>query len=54
MRSDELNISKELIYQTLLEDLWKKMICAKFIPHWLMEPEVRKTHILPRLYSDLS
>jgi transposase len=33
MLSDELNINKETIRQILHEDLRKRKICAKFVPH---------------------
>jgi hypothetical protein len=31
--SDDLNIKKEMIREILHEDLGKRKICAKFIPH---------------------
>jgi hypothetical protein len=37
MMSDELNINKEIIRQILHEDLWKRKICTKFVPHSLTE-----------------
>jgi hypothetical protein len=33
MMADELNINEETIHQILHEDLWKKMICTKFVPY---------------------
>jgi hypothetical protein len=35
MMTDELNMNKETIYQMLHEDLRKRRICAKFVPHKL-------------------
>jgi transposase len=37
--SDELNINTEMIRQILHEDLWKKKICAKFVPHSLTDEQ---------------
>jgi hypothetical protein len=33
--ADELNMNKETIHQILHEDLRKKKMCAKFVPHRL-------------------
>jgi hypothetical protein len=35
MMLNELNIYKETIRQILQEELWKREICAKFVPHFI-------------------
>jgi hypothetical protein len=42
MMADELNINKEMIHQIFHEDLWRRKICAKFIPHRLMDEQKHK------------
>jgi hypothetical protein len=39
MMSNELNINKETIRQILHEDLRKRKICAKFVPHSLTDEQ---------------
>jgi transposase len=39
MMSDELNINKETVRQILHEDLRKRKICAKFVPHRLTDEQ---------------
>jgi hypothetical protein len=40
--SDELNINKETIPQILHEDLRKRKICAKFVPHSLTDEQKQR------------
>jgi hypothetical protein len=42
MMSDELDINKELIRQTHHEDLRKRKICTKFVPHSLTDEEKQR------------
>jgi hypothetical protein len=37
MMADELNINQEMIHQILHEDLRKRKIGGKFVPHRLMD-----------------
>jgi hypothetical protein len=39
MMADELNISKETTRQILHEDLQKRKMCAKFVPHRLTDQQ---------------
>jgi hypothetical protein len=42
MMLDELNINKETIRQILHEDLRKRKICAKFVPHSLRDEQKQR------------
>jgi histone-lysine N-methyltransferase SETMAR len=42
MMSDKLNINKETIRQILHEDLRKRKICAKFVPHSLTDEQKQR------------
>jgi transposase len=42
MMLDELEINKETILQILHEDLRKRMICAKFVPHSLTDEQKQR------------
>jgi predicted nuclease of restriction endonuclease-like RecB superfamily len=42
MMPDELNIIKETIRQILYEDLRKRKICAKFVPHGLTDEQKQR------------
>jgi hypothetical protein len=33
MLADEVNIGKDTVRKTVAEDLWKRKICLRFIPH---------------------
>jgi hypothetical protein len=52
MMADKLNINIEVICQILHEDLWNRKICAKFIPHRLIDEQKLQRLIMPRLHPD--
>jgi len=35
MLADEVNIGKDTVRKTVVEDLWKRKICSHFVPHSL-------------------
>jgi len=51
MLAESWNIPKTVVLQILKEDLGKKKLCARFVPHSLT-PEQREDGILPRHYRD--
>jgi hypothetical protein len=53
MIAGSLNIPKTVALQILKEDLGKRKLCARFVPHSLTpEQKERSSHILPRHYRN--
>jgi hypothetical protein len=47
-------MNKETVLQILHEELWKRKICTKFMPHRHMDEQQQQRHIMPRLHPDSS
>ena len=44
MRADEVNIGKDTVRKSVVEDFWKRKICSRFVPHSLT-PEQKERRI---------
>ena len=52
MVAESLNIPKTVVLRILKEDLGKRKLCARFVPHSLTPEQRVDSHILPRHYRD--
>jgi len=49
MLADEVNIGKDTVRKTVVEDLRKRKICLRFVPHSLTQHDIRPVHRLTAL-----